>query len=57
MKYKLAYSRGHNCDDTRGHIFQLVNDDRDIKAIREQHPKLTAALWECTRCGKVKESM
>lgn len=57
VKYEKAWSDRHNCKDHRGHIFQIINDQEKVKEIRKQFPQMTVALWECSRCGKITESM
>lgn len=58
MKYTLAIDiPTHNCSDTTGHGYVILRNKEAIKGIRKQYPKLTLALWRCSKCGKVKESM
>lgn len=58
MKYTLAIDpQPHNCSDPKGHGYELVQERDEINKIRKQYPKLQLALWRCSKCGKVKESM
>ena len=57
MKYELAFSNIHNCTNKGDHLFIFIKDKEEKKAIRKEHPKLKCALWKCSFCGKIKESM
>lgn len=46
-----------DCDEARKqHNFMLIQNEPIKEAINQQHKNLTAPLWMCEYCAKVKES-
>jgi len=59
MKYELAYSNRHNCTNPSGHCFYPVTKE-ERKEIINEHPgfgRTIVAIWKCSHCGKVMQSM
>jgi len=59
MKYEIAWSDKHNCTNTKGHSFSPVSKEEKDEIIKE-HPRfgyMMWAIWKCSNCGKITQSM